>query len=827
VGQGSMIWGCSSSGFQCNFIDPVQGQFPFKIEPHATLENGIALLASQAGTSVFRDTVELWRTLQAGKRPALSSPVAVYLGPEPLVAQTVSEMSGPVVLLGGNGQRRLAALRMDFNRHFECRIAADGPLELEARPMTKGKPVTLLAADRAGEHRIDLNAQTDWTDETPWVLEARLAPGTTLRGFSIAETLPTAPEPLSPLPEASFTDLATMFRWRAIPLVVDYDLQWSTAADFLQATDVRVQTSDPFPWYIPPEPQLPSAGKHYWRVRGVKGEVLGTWSDSRGFTVNTDRSTRPVGRPCTAENPLFTVEASKVTDFSQFHPDFPADLTPYLGIIAEGYVDKGLTIDRFVQGLEKLPYAILVRSHPPTWVNLPDLEWLCQNLPNFVGIQGGETLSNLYAEPRPNQTGGDADYHRRMTMICAKYGKIYHEADGTYRDDKWQDLWNRRQSFLKQYGPWLVLSQKNNIIRRQFYSQSAAMGLWLGGVTHQHGAWEDGGFYWQNAGFGKPGECFGERRGILKEMPESFWSLVFVMGISRGCGIYSLDGQTLMFSPKERQRWPDKLPRAVIWDTTGASTETFRRHVVPLIRAAVQHRLIPTREQVLANVKLAVYNDMPGRGDGLAWPHYVEYGPLYAGTYGFRKMGPIDGQLWEFFPNTGRYYYIPVLPQGDSPLAPHVRNLPVSSLQQVDAVRSAFDAAYPAYYEGEALVCLVGDTLTVQNSHENQAVTESFRLPLNRGPLSAISGTAGPYSYLVGRIEQAGRRFWLQANGEYPDRTTSVSLLCTGKPQWRVEPPGAARQSRWDEQTQTLTLQLSHENGAVEAILEWPQAAMK
>ena len=37
-------------------------------------------------------------------------------------------------------------------------------------------------------------------------------------------------------------------------------------------------------------------------------------------------------------------------------------------------------------------------------------------------------------------------------------------------------------------------------------------------------------------------------------------------------------------------------------------------------------------------------------GDDKAWPHYVEYGPLYAGTYGFRKMRNIDGQLWEFFP---------------------------------------------------------------------------------------------------------------------------------------------------------------------------------
>ena len=93
--------------------------------------------------------------------------------------------------------------------------------------------------------------------------------------------------------------------------------------------------------------------------------------------------------------------------------------------------------------------------------------------------------------------------------------------------------------------------------------------------------------------------------------------------------------------------------------------------MVPLIRGVVKHRLIPTKEEVLKNVKLAVYNDRRVPGDDKAWPHYVEYGPLYAATYGFRKMGNIDGQLFEFFPNTGRYYFIPVLPQGNEPLGPH------------------------------------------------------------------------------------------------------------------------------------------------------------
>jgi hypothetical protein len=407
-------------------------------------------------------------------------------------------------------------------------------------------------------------------------------------------------------------------------------------------------------------------------------------------------------------------------------------------------------------------------------------------------------------------------YHHRLTRICAKYGMLYQEADGTYKDDKWQDLMDKQGAFVREYGRYLVLTQKNNIIRRQFYSQSAAMGLWLGGITHQHGAWEDGGFYWQNAGFNGLGKCAGERSGVLKTMPRIFWDLVFVMGVSRGCGIYSLDGQTLMLSPKEVERNPAGALPSAIWMTDGKTTDTFKRFVVPLIRGVVNHDLIPTREQVLKNVKLAVYNDKKVQGDLKTWPHYMEYGPLFAGTYGFRKMGNIDGQLWEFFPNTGRYYYIPVLPQGNEPISPGVKNLPVSQLQDAAVVKQTFDAVYPPWYDGNALACRVGDTLTVLNTHENEDVTESYAVPLNIGWLKTLSGKIGPHAYLLGKIEDQGRRLWLQANTEYPDRDTELSITCSRKPQWQVEPASAAKEAVWDDAAKTLKLRLSHKDGAVE-----------
>ena len=398
VGQGSMIWGCGASGFQCNFIDPVQGQFPFLVKPHNTLDNGFAFLATQTGASVFRQTVDLWKALQSDQLPRLPPPCAVFVGGQAVHAQTVAGLDKTT--------DHQVAVRLDFNKHFECRVA--GATRLTARPLVSGKPpVVLLDTDQAGEHTIDLNQRLGWTDEVPFVMEK-----TGDATLSIIETLAASPKMLSPVVEAQFTDFAAMFRWCAIPLVVDYHLQMSRSADFASPTEVRVTSSQDYPWYLVPDDQLPSPGRWYWRIRGTKGDVLGAWSETRSFTVNNDHAKKPVKRPLTPESPLFTLEATRVLDYTNFHPDVPADIAPYVGIIAEGFEAKGIPVTDFARGMEKLPYAIMLRSH---WVGLADIEWLCQHVPNFTGIQGGEHLSSLYRDSQD----GEMRYHHRLTKICA------------------------------------------------------------------------------------------------------------------------------------------------------------------------------------------------------------------------------------------------------------------------------------------------------------------------------------------------------------------------------------------------------------------------
>ena len=806
VGQGSMVWMLSGSGFQCNFIDPVQGQFPFEVPAHGFLDNGFAFLASAADVGIYRQTEAAWSALRDGRLPDLPPTCAVYLDGRPIHAQAVTGWADPT------GTEREVALRLDFNRHFDLQLdveaaSPEAPIRVMARTLPAGRDaVELLRAERPGIHRVYLNKQFAAKKETDLSLSLSTEGTARPRRWAVVETLPEAPVVLSPVADAEITDWAAMFRWKAVPLVMDYRIQMARDPDFAQPVEMAVQSSQTSPWYLVPDDRLPAPGVWHWRIRGEKGPLTGAWSEARRLTVNDEHTTRPLRRPLTEQNPLFTLEATWISDFTAFKPDIPPDLAPSVAILAEGMERSGKPVTEFTRGMERMPYAFLLRGHQ---VSLADYEWLFRHVPNFVGVQSGEHLSWLY--------NGSADmrYTHRLVKLCAKYGMFFHEADGTYKDDKWQLLMDRQGEFVRTYGPWLVLSQKNNIIRRQFYSQSAAMGLWLGGLTHHHGAWEDGGFYWQNAGFSGLGVCRGERSGSLATMPRIFWALNMVMGIGRGCGIYSLDGQTLMQGEKILARDPKSAWPSALWYDSGRTSDAFRRFIVPLVRATVDRGLIPSKDEVLKQIRLAVFNDMKGHGDETVWTHYAEYGPLYAGTYGFRRMGTIDGQLWEFFPNTGRYYFVPVLPQGDQPLGPGVRNLPVSKLQNRSEVAAIFGATYPQTYEGAALVLQVGETLAILNSHENTDEAQSYTVSLGgRGGVDVLSGRIEPHSYVLGKVGEDG--LWLQANTEYPMRNTRMSFTMSEAPQVIVKPASAAVVNRWDASAKRFDLALSHADGAVE-----------
>jgi hypothetical protein len=89
----------------------------------------------------------------------------------------------------------------------------------------------------------------------------------------------------------------------------------------------------------------------------------------------------------------------------------------------------------------------------------------------------------------------------------------------------------------------------------------------------------------------------------------------------------------------------------------------------------------------------------------------------------------------------------------------------------------------------------------------------------DRGAFETISGKIGPHAYLLGKFTSGGKQLWLQANSEYPERPTEVSLMLKSEPKVTITPPTAAKVNRWDEKSRTLTLVLSHDAGAVDVAI--------
>jgi hypothetical protein len=822
---GSSVWSLSNSGFFVRFMDARQENFPYEFAPGSPIDLGLAFVATSGEASIWNQTRQLFAAVTKGNTPLISSSCAVYLGDIPLQAGEAGSFVddfGAGSKMTGTGTTRQAALNIDFNRYYQLtakaeQATANAPVTIQVKPLGKtANPFTVLVLDQAVEKKVDFTRLTGWEGlRQTFTLEVKQPEGSRLSMLKLDPVGFPSPELGTPSDGMRLTDLATFFRWKQVKGALDYELQLAQNSQFSNPATLAVRSEVEWPYYLPSDNELPKPGTWFWRVRAVEQGRPGTWSESRRMEINNDHVKKPVTFVISPEHPLFTIEACRVTDLSRFTNTIPADIKPFVAFNC----NSKFNLIEYLKPLYDSGQTAFVRTHGPGpmsyWTPLADLEAVFQAYPNVIGIMGGETLSTHY-HGGPMQT-----YINRLLKLCGKYGRIFYDADGTYPgENKWEALYTKEGRLMKEYAGHLIFAQKNNILHRQFVSQSSVLGLYLTDGILAQGAWEDGGWYWQQVGFRKLGDIRGQRGGEATDMPRNFWNLTFLMGISRGCSVFSFEGQTGTMPVAEGWKLSEKglPPNAnpmAHWTNKGELTPAFNRFMAPFIRGVIKHRMVPTREQVLKNIKLAVYNDgVPKKEDGDQY--YYEWEALYRGTYGFRDVGKLPGTLMEFFPNTGRYNYFPVFPQGKVELK-GVETLPLSQLMDSAKVKTRFDKAYPEWYQGEALVTLVGDMLTVMNSHENQDVTETYTVPLRGcGIFQMIAGKIAPHTYLMGKFEDNNQKLWLQANTEYPGRDTELTIICKVQPKVKVTPDAAAMVNKWDAATGTLTLRLSHADGAVE-----------
>jgi len=287
----------------------------------------------------------------------------------------------------------------------------------------------------------------------------------------------------------------------------------------------------------------------------------------------------------------------------------------------------------------------------------------------------------------------------------------------------------------------------------------------------------------------------------------------------------------------------DGLYSTGFWDMFGNKANALDEFLVPFIRGLTQHDLIPSKSEVLAEVKLAVVSgqldvsecDLLSKGQA---QDYGDYATLYQNTYGIENYidcpsnQDIDwydsnptaresGCRWEILPNTGRYHAIPVLPYPETNIGGSgTQEVDLYDLQSAGDVQTTFNNAYPERYTGDAWVTFAGDRIYMLNTHENQDVTDTYDIPLGSGGISNISGTMRPHHYIMCKRGSNDDSLWFQTNmesnrtGDYTDnRRTVITFTCDQQPDVTVSPSGSLVSESWNSSANELTLTLSHDHG--------------
>lgn len=627
--------------------------------------------------------------------------------------------------------------------------------------------------------------------------------------------------------------------------------------------------------------QTLSPGIWYWRVRVTDGEG-GPWSEVGEFRVNNNHTMTAPGRSISPENPLFIFDMymggglyQTITEqWPTYWSFFPDDVKPYVALaVSREHIGAtpglGGLSGNFIEHMKPLQehkIPTFFKTGGPDKdsqlnVDLTEMEYLFKNHANVLGITTGENFWDfLGANHNPDTRERELLWLKRVMMLCAKYGKYMIFGEGNWATFNWDRYLGQEvvggevtyewmsPDFIREHKDYVVLCPKNNHIWGYHQCDSAVFGAWLTDMSTHMGTWAEA-WYWGDAGYNdvfSPQTRYGE--GNLRKMPPNMWTQMHLLGLCKGATVFNFGGESSVTEWGEYDAASDTFGSeengeyyTAVWDMHGHKTPVLDRYVIPFIRAVVKQKLIPTRSEVLKEIKIAV-DPGPVEADKGNAVDYGHYASLYRGTYGIREYVSVEaafpneaegdkyndlvvtGCRYEIIPNAGRYYFVPVLPHPARDIdTAEIKKVKLPELQDIGQVQKLFDKTYPQRYHGDAWVTLVGDKVFIMNSHENSNVTETYSIPLEKGGgISSITGHIGPHAYVMGKRGVKDNRFWFQANvnqkGPYTDgRTTEIAFTCRRQPQMTVTPEGVLIDTDWDAAKKVFSIRLNHNAGAAEA----------
>lgn len=563
-----------------------------------------------------------------------------------------------------------------------------------------------------------------------------------------------------------------------------YQLQFAGDASFESikrsyrfSNPIRITTSRSEPHRtLTPMEALPM-GDYYCRVRAIGIlEEPGPWSESRQFEVaSTDYTPKPPVRSISQQQPLFIIP--NLTQ--ELWDSLPEEVRPLT--VAEVGIES--IKDNPKHYLKGTKYPILAKiSHSTS--GLPDLSYLEYLFANHSKVIG-------WWYPEAHYPPGFAG---RNLNLAAKYGRFTGRLSMNHYGHAGHGANQEFYELLKTHGQYFLPADKSQNPYAPFECYVNLLGLWLAGRPPYWGVETEWGMAWKLRTVQRPRENVQNPTGKRDPVKAIDWMPPFLFGLAYGAQVYRTEA---FVGGKLTRGWDKKNNKFDVlwWEAIG-----------PFYEDILKYDLIPSREDILANCKVAF---QPKAEAVQPQPRGVE-------AYPYHIIDPVhnlDTHWYQWVPNNPRYGIIPMLPvhATENEKARFQAVVDPSEYASAKEAKEFLDRFYPPV-KTEAFTVLNGDTGVITNSEERaidvqiqsreragshwfgpvdfaaSVEPQYFHMEFSKGPVHSIEGKVDYHQYLI--LKQQADMLFIHANN-YEHKQTTFSLIADRPLNITVEPTEA------------------------------------
>lgn len=539
---------------------------------------------------------------------------------------------------------------------------------------------------------------------------------------------------------------------------------------------------------------VPAVAPRHWQAIGrVLALALGlVLSPCRGVP-STPPGCRPPELVISREHPLIILYGPGSAELTvKCWQHLPADIRPYCAVTMD---PSALDVNERLEGWRRMlrvvqphqiPIVLQVAGDEPEWTTpLRGVESLLEEFSCIKAIQVVEWRCAYYT-----RFGGDLDlaipanlrYLGELLKLCGRYGKhlsLQIQSDMAHLGC--DQLAGPLRELFRTYRDYFL--PQNECIPPSYYlAQTAACGLWLAdycdhwGMEPQWWWWTKGESYFIRPGvFGVEAELATDEDRYAR-----LYRAFIIEGALMGATVFSIE------------------PPQDIWHGESTDPRHFDRVIYPTLRQIIEQRLIPTKDEVFAQARVAyqlkeckTLHEFDGLLQDLDLE--VAHGYLERAAYGVL----LPHLMKEMIPDTGgRYFFIPLLPVGtpSNVTQRFVKIIQPGECASTEAYRQLLNRYDPPtensgdnFSTNRACVLKCGRAIAVLQSRENLFEKQAFAVDVPRWVtgLQARAEGAGIRLRWDKDVQARSYRLWKRIPG------------ATVYPEWEVAQAGLRENTCW------------------------------